>query len=149
MLHHVALCPQNMDESLRFYRDGIGLKQLMDEEIPGNWRYLFNARSDNLRAIFLGDPERPDAGIVELVMFDKGVDDRPIRNTPANGFLLILFMVDVPATLTRLANLGLDLERKEDAPVEGEEAVIALVRDPDGVLVELIPFGIVSEMYCK
>ena len=39
----------------------------MDERFPGDWPTLFGAPTTSLRAVFLGDPSRPDTGIVELV----------------------------------------------------------------------------------
>jgi glyoxylase I family protein len=143
LLHHVALCPRNHENSLRFYRDGLGLQQIMDEQISGNWREFFNARSDSLRSIFLGDPERPDAGIVELVLFDEGTEEQAPLAAPVTGFFLLSFVVDVAATLERLENLELDVEAKVSSPMEG--STIALVRDPDGTWVELIPYGVLSE----
>ena len=152
-LHHVALCPRDIDQSIRFYQEGIGLKRILDENLPGNWRHLFNARSDQLRTIFFGDPARPDAGILELVAFEGGHDEVEQPAAPVNGFFLISFLVDVPKTLERLARLGLDRDLKIDAPMgedlnghqEASDTSIALVRDPDGILVELIPISIVSE----
>ncbi len=144
VLHHVALCPADFEASVRFYRDGLGFEPIMDEEIPGGWKGFFDARSDNLRSVFFGDRERPDAGIVELVMFDGGQEDAPPSGPPAAGFFLLSFVVDVDATLARLAALGLDTEaRVVSNPEMGTN--IARVRDPDGVLIELIPFGVVSD----
>lgn len=71
-------------------------------------------------------------------LFDGGADDQPVQTAPAHGFFKSL-LVDVSATLARLESLGLDRDRKEDVPGKGEGATIALVRDPDGTLVELIP----------
>jgi glyoxylase I family protein len=133
----VALCPRDLEASLRFYRAGIGLEVLMDEVIRDEWKAFFGARSDRLRSVFLGDPKRPEAGIVELVAFDAGVEAAPGVARPSTGFFLLSFLVDVEATLARLASLGLDSEARVLATRFG--AKIAVVRDPDGVLVELIP----------
>jgi len=66
-LHHGAVVVGDVEESLRFYRDGIGLAVLMDDEFDGPWRALFDAPVGRLRSVFLGDPDHPAAGIVELV----------------------------------------------------------------------------------
>jgi catechol 2,3-dioxygenase-like lactoylglutathione lyase family enzyme len=134
-LHHVALCPRDFDASLRFYRDGIGLHVLMDHEFTGNWPALFGARSDRLRSVFLGDPASPDAGIVELVAFADGVEvAHPPPPRPSTGFFLLSFFVDVDATLTRLAALGSAAPTR----ITVSDVEMATVRDPDGVLVELV-----------
>lgn len=70
-LHHVALCPSDLDASLRFYCDGIGPGVVRDQHSDGEWPLLFDAPSTVLHADYLGDPARPDSGIVELVVFDR------------------------------------------------------------------------------
>ena len=69
-VHHSAIQVGDVDASLRFYRDGIGLDVLMDHVFEGDWPALFAAPSAVLRSIFLGDRTHPDVGIVELVVFD-------------------------------------------------------------------------------
>ena len=143
LLHHVALCPRDFEASLRFYRDGLGLEEMMDEVIEDEWKSFFQARSDRLHTVFLGDPKRPNAGIVELVEFDGGVEDAPKAGPPSAGMFLLSFLVDVEATLKRLASLGLDSEARVLETRFGTQ--IAAVRDPDGVLIELIPLAPVTD----
>jgi glyoxylase I family protein len=133
-LHHAALCVRDVDASLRFYRDGLGLDVMMDHTFDGDWPTLFAARSGTLRSVFLGDPATPDAGVVELVAFDGGADDGP----PATGFFLLSFFVAVDDTLARLHELGLGGPPRR---VTQGAVAMATVRDPDGVLVELIEAG--------
>ncbi len=139
VLHHIALNPANADESIRFYKDGIGLKVLIDMTLPGDWPGMFNARSDELRSILFGDPDRPEFGVVELVMFKGGHDERPELTAPANGFFLISFVVDVDETLARLKSLGFAQDVVKQMPLYPNPIEIALVKDPDGVWVELVP----------
>jgi glyoxylase I family protein len=137
-LHHAAINARDVDASLRFYRDGLGLEVMMDQEFDGDWVTLFGARSSRLRSVFLGDPAKPDAGVVELVAFDGGaVPSEPVADEPAEGFFLLSFYVgDVGEVLERLAGLGLGGDvRRIELPVG---VGMATVRDPDGVLVELI-----------
>ncbi len=105
-LHHAALCIEDLDASLRFYRDGLGLAVLMDRTFDGDWPALFGAGTSTLRSVFLGNPAAPDAGVVELVVFDGGVDDPAAPGPPEAGFFLLSFFVDVDATLDRLRGLG-------------------------------------------
>jgi catechol 2,3-dioxygenase-like lactoylglutathione lyase family enzyme len=138
-LHHSAVVVRDVDASLRFWRDGIGLEVIMDHVFEGNWQDLFDARSDRLRSIFLGDPAHTDAGIVELVVFDGGAEPAADDRAPAEGFLLLSLFVDVDAVLQRLATLGLGGEpRRIAVPSPTGAVAMATVRDPDGVLVELI-----------
>jgi glyoxylase I family protein len=138
-VHHSALCPRDMAASLRFYRDGLGLQVLMDHEFDGAWGALFEARSDHLHSVFLGDPARADGGIVELVAFDGGTDAGLDAGPPATGFFLLSIYVDVDATLIRLRALGLGGEpRSIEVPGLNGPVAMATVRDPDGVLIELV-----------
>jgi catechol 2,3-dioxygenase-like lactoylglutathione lyase family enzyme len=146
-LHHSAIHTADVDRSLRFYRDGIGLEVLMNQEFDGDWRTLFGAPADRLRSVFLGDPAAPDAGIVELVAF-AGADagsgvggdgQESASGPPGRGFFLLSFFVDVDAVLARLADLGFDAPARR-IRVPGLDGVVemATVRDPDGVLIELV-----------
>jgi catechol 2,3-dioxygenase-like lactoylglutathione lyase family enzyme len=138
-VHHSAIVVRDVEASLRFWRDGIGLEVVMDHTFDGAWRDLFAARSDRLRSVFLGDPARPDAGIVELVVFGGGAEQSGPAHPPAEGFFLLSLFVDVDAVLDRLRTLGLGGEpRRISVPSPGDPVQMATVRDPDGVLVELI-----------
>jgi glyoxylase I family protein len=94
--------------------------------------------------VFLGDPDSPDAGIVELVTFDAGGADGDRRGAPSPapprpGFFLLSFFVDVDATMARLAALGFgEPARRIRVPSPGGHVDMVTVRDPDGVLVELV-----------
>ena len=135
-VHHSAVVCSDVELSLRFYRDGLGMDVLMDEVFDGDWPTLFAARSTRLRSIFLGSADDETAGIVELVVLDAepAPDDRP----PAYGFFLLSVYVDVEATLARLAAFGVQPEGRTAMGTPGGEVLMATVRDPDGVLVELI-----------
>ncbi|MDQ1379948.1 MAG: hypothetical protein QOG65_1621 [Actinomycetota bacterium] len=148
-VHHSAIVVRDVDASLRFWRDGVGFAVMMDMHFDGDWAMLFGAPANRLRSVFLGAPDRADAGIVELVQFVELATDVPLDTPPAGGaspasagFLLLSCYVDVDAVLDRLAALGLGGVPKRIA-VAGPgrsptEVQMATVVDPDGVLVELI-----------
>lgn len=138
LLHHAAIRVADVEQSVRFYRDGLALTVLMDHEFEGPWRDLFDGPADRLRSVFLGDPARPEGGIVELVVFD-GATVRAAPPTAAAGFFLLSFFVAVDSTLARLSELGLGGEpRRVEVPGRESPVTMATVRDPDGVLVELV-----------
>lgn len=144
-IHHAVLIVRDLDASLRFYRDGIGLDVLQDRQVEGDWPGLFDAPSRSLRAVFLGDPRVPDdhAGVLELNVFDGDVPAGPPPSPPVTGFFLLSFFVDVEATLSRLAALGLGgPPRRVDQAGPGGPISIAVVRDPDGLRVLLTPGSI-------
>jgi glyoxylase I family protein len=139
-IHHTAIVTADIERSIRFWCDGLGFTRLFDYTFTGDWPTLFNARTDQLRSIFLGDPSTPDAGIVELVQFeDAHAAPRP-PDEPAFGFFLLSLQRDVDATLAQLAELGFDDgARRIEMPAPGGKTVtMAVITAPDGVRVELV-----------
>jgi glyoxylase I family protein len=140
-IHHAAICTADVERSMKFWRDGLGFTELFDNTFTGDWPELFGAKTDRLRSVFLGDPQTPDTGIVELVVFE-GADDAsaapPLR--PRHGFFLLSLQRDVDETLSALAALGFaEGVRRISMPAPGGTTVpMAVITAPDGVLVELI-----------
>jgi glyoxylase I family protein len=149
-IHHSVIVVGNLDESLRFYRDGIGLDVLFDREVEGDWPALFDGPSRSLRAVFLGDRQVPDiyAGVLELNAFIGGdISTGPSLGPPTTGLLMLSFFVDVEATLEKLAGLALGgLPRRVTQATSHGPITIATVRDPDGVLIVLTP-GSITQMH--
>lgn len=140
-IHHTAIVTGDIDASLKFWRDGLGLVEMFDHVFTGDWRTLFGADTDELRSIFLGDPGQADSGIVELVQF-AGIQLGDEVPTPSlrRGFFLVSLERDVDDSLAKLQQLGfVDDVRRIALPAPGGKTVVmAVVTAPDGVLVELI-----------
>ncbi|MDP9166744.1 MAG: VOC family protein [Actinomycetota bacterium] len=140
-VHHSAIVTTDVERSLRFWRDGLGLVETLDHSFTGDWPTLFGANTDVLRSVFLGDPQHPDSGIVELVVFE-GIDGGPPHRGrgPEPGFFLLSLQRDVESTLATLADLDFtDGVRRISMPAPGAGTVaMAVIVAPDGVLVELI-----------
>jgi catechol 2,3-dioxygenase-like lactoylglutathione lyase family enzyme len=138
-IHHTAIVTADVERSKRFWCDGLGFTELFDHTFTGDWRTLFNARTDRLRSVFLGDPATPDTGIVELVQLEGTKPGMP-SGEPTFGFFLLSLQGDVDATLAGLATLGFDDGvRRIDMPAPGGKNVaMAVITAPDGVRVELI-----------
>jgi catechol 2,3-dioxygenase-like lactoylglutathione lyase family enzyme len=128
VVHHSAICVADVDE--------------MDQRFDGDWPTLLEAPSRSLRAVFLGRPDRADAGVVELVGLGT-VPDGPLPTRPAHGFLLLSVITDVEAALDRLGRLGLGGPPRR-VTVSG--VGMAVVRDPDGVQVELVDSGATANL---
>lgn len=139
-IHHAAICTADVELSLKFWRDGLGFAQLFDQSFTGDWPELFGAKTDRLRSVFLGDPQTPETGIVELVVFDGADNATPPPGRPRHGFFLLSLQRDVEATLSGLAALGFtDGVRRITMPAgEDKTLPMAVITAPDGVLVELI-----------
>jgi catechol 2,3-dioxygenase-like lactoylglutathione lyase family enzyme len=139
-IHHTAIVTADVGRSMQFWCDGLGLTRLFDHTFTGDWPTLFNARTDKLRSVFLGDPSTPDTGIVELVQFENAIPGASSPDGPAFGFFLLSLQRDVDVTLAALAALGFgDGVRRIEMPAPGGKVVVmAVVTAPDGVRVELI-----------
>jgi glyoxylase I family protein len=129
-IHHAAIVVADIEASLRFWRDGLGFQLLMDDTFEGDWKTLFGIDATKVRSVMVGDPSRAGSGIVEFVQF-LGADVPP-------GFeLLSLFVGDVDETLARLGDDAKELRSIEVHSPDGPVPMVT-VRDPDGVLVEII-----------
>lgn len=140
-VHHTAIVTADVEHSLRFWRDGLGLVEMLDHTFTGDWPTLFDADTDVLRSVFLGDPAHPDSGIVELVYFEGVEQATPdTGGGPRHGFFLLSLERDVETTLAGLAELGFtDGVRRISMPApRGATVDMAVVTAPDGVRVELI-----------
>ena len=140
LLHHAAICVTDVEQSLRFWRDGLGFEVQMDAKFQGDWPTLFGVPHTELRSLFLGVPGDMEAGIVELVVFpgaEPGDGPAPVAPPPpATGFLLLSVFADVDATLERLASLGLADDARVIDAAPGVR--LAAVSDPNGIMVELM-----------
>src|SRR5262249_33864759 len=132
-VHHTAICTADVERSLRFWRDGIGLAEFIDNTFTGDWPTLFDSASSTLRSVFLGDPKQADTGIVELVVLDGAADAPPRPEGPRHGFFLVSLQRDVDSTLTTLASLGFtDGVRRITVPApDGKHVPMAVVIAPD------------------
>jgi glyoxylase I family protein len=113
----------------------------MDDTFTGDWPTLFGSETNQLRSVFLGDPDNPISGIVELVVFEGVTSERSAPDRPAWGFFLLSLQRDVEQTLARLADLGFDdgVRRITMHPPDGgTDFAMAVITAPDGVVVELI-----------
>jgi catechol 2,3-dioxygenase-like lactoylglutathione lyase family enzyme len=140
LLHHTALCVADVDASLRFYRDGLGLTVLADVTMDADLHPLLGVTTRSLRAIFLGAAGNRDSGIIELL--DLGDADlanhERQQGLPVRGVFLLSVQVDIDAVLARLAEMGVGGTPRTMPTLSGRAATVI---DPDGVMVELLPLG--------
>ncbi len=137
-LHHVVLFVDDAERSLRFHRDGVGCSVLVDREFDGDWPTLLGVTSTRLRAVILGSPDDPHVGQVELLTLAEPVPVGPAPSAPATGTVMLSFLVTLEPVLARLIALGAtDVRRTTLA----NGTAVATVRDPDGIMVELMDRG--------
>jgi catechol 2,3-dioxygenase-like lactoylglutathione lyase family enzyme len=136
-LSHVGICVSDLERSLRFYREGLGFREVGALDIGGEpSATLLELPDVALRARYL---ER-DGVRIELLHYPRpGATGGGARPMNALGLTHLSFRVsDLDAALARLLALGgvaLDHTRVANAAL-GMQAVF--LTDPDGTRIELV-----------
>ena len=117
---HAMVRVRDLEGSLRFFRDGLGLRETRRHDNPAG-RYTL---------VYLSAPENPEAEI-ELTF---NYDDEDYGG--ARNFGHLAFGVDdIYATCAHLQSLGVTINRP---PRDGR---MAFVRSPDAISIELLQKG--------
>ena len=118
---HTMVRVRDLDASLRFYRDGLGLREVRRTDVPEG-KYTL---------VFLAAGESPEAEIELTHNWGSQEDYGSARN-----FGHLAFRVeDIYATCAKLQELGYTIHRP---PRDGH---MAFVRSPDQISVELLQDG--------
>lgn len=132
---HTMVRVTDIDQSLAFYRDALGLKELrrIDNE-AGRFTLVFLASEDDLAR---HQPEEGDTGLpVGLPMIEMTHNWDPEDYAGGRNFGHLAYKVDdIYAAVERLADHGVAINRP---PRDGR---MAFVRSPDGISVELLQKG--------
>ena len=122
---HTMVRVRDLDASLRFYRDGLGLRETRRMESP----------QGRFTLVYLAAPASPDAE-VELTFNWPAEDGSTEDYGNARNFGHLAFAVDdIYATCAHLQSLGITINRP---PRDGH---MAFVRSPDGISIELLQEG--------
>jgi len=122
-LLHTMLRVGDLDRSIRFYTDVMGMTLLRRSENP----------SQHYSLAFLGYGSNPEHAEIELT-YNHGVSSYELGT--AYGHIAIA-VPDAAAACDRIRAGGGNVTR-EAGPVKGGSTVIAFVTDPDGYKIELI-----------
>ena len=145
-VHHVAITVKDMDKSIAFYRDGLGLSIFQDKVISGPEvdRSLMEPGAE-VRMVLLMDET---GNMIELLGWQSPpATERPPEHMRFNstGLVEVAFMVnDMEQAEESLAKAGYSFRTpvwRFGSDLEdygGAEAKIRYVEDPDGVQVELM-----------
>src|SRR5512134_1445473 len=137
-LSPVGLCVADLERSLRFYRDGLGLREVSALELEGEpAATLLELPGVVLQARYL---ER-DGAVLELLHYPSpGVSgDAGVRSMNAPGLTHVSFQVDdLDGAAARLVALGgrLLAHTRVENPRLRSRAVF--LTDPDGTRIELV-----------
>ncbi|MGO9449485.1 MAG: lactoylglutathione lyase [Candidatus Binataceae bacterium] len=122
-LLHTMIRVGNLDESLKFYCDNLGMKLLRKNDFPGG----------KFTLAFVGYGDEKDHTVVELT-YNYGVEKYDVGS--AFGHLAI-GVDDIYKTCADLKAKGVKVSR-EPGPMAHGTTVIAFIEDPNGYKIELI-----------
>lgn len=127
-LLHTMIRVSDLDRSVAFYRDALGLRELRREDYP----------TGKFTLAFLGYGDESTHSVIELTYnYGEAV------HAHGSGFGHIAFAVtDISAACDRLATMGVNILRPPGhmthTATNGQCDVIAFIEDPDGYRIELI-----------
>ncbi|HIK46240.1 MAG TPA: lactoylglutathione lyase [Leptolyngbyaceae cyanobacterium M65_K2018_010] len=125
-LLHTMLRVGDLERSLAFYCDVLGMRLLRKKDYPGG----------EFTLAFVGYGDESDHTVLELT-YNWGVDSYDLGN--AYGHIAI-GVDDIYKTCEQIKAMGGQVVR-EPGPMKHGSTVIAFVQDPDGYKVELIQLG--------
>ena len=118
---HTMVRVSDLDASLRFYCEGLGLREVRRRDVPDG----------RFTLVFLAAPDSPDAEL-ELTWNWGSTED---YGSARNFGHLAFHVEDIHAVCTRLQAMGYTINRP---PRDGR---MAFVRSPDLISVELLQAG--------
>ncbi len=125
-LLHTMLRVGNLDRSLTFYCDILGMKLLRQKDYPGG----------EFTLAFVGYGDESDQSVIELT-YNWGVEQYEIGTGYGH---IALGVDDIYGTCEQIRAAGGKITR-EPGPMKHGSTVIAFVEDPDGYKIELIQLG--------
>lgn len=118
---HSMVRVRDLDASLRFYCEGLGLREVRRRDVP----------QGKFTLVFLSAPDSPESEIELTYNWDSDEDYGSARN-----FGHLAFRVeDIYATCAHLQGMGVTINRP---PRDGH---MAFVRSPDLISIELLQAG--------
>jgi len=125
-LLHTMLRVGNLDESLKFYCELLGMKLLRKKDYPGG----------EFTLAFVGYGDETDHSVIELT-YNWGQDKYELGDAYGH---IALGVDDIYSTCEQIKAQGGKVVR-EPGPMKHGSTVIAFVEDPNGYKVELIQQG--------
>jgi len=122
---HTMVRVRDLDESLRFYCEGLGLREVRRKEVP----------QGRFTLVFLAAEDSPEAEVELTYNWPDEQGNREDYGSARNFGHLAFRVADIYATCARLQALGYTIHRP---PRDGH---MAFVRSPDLISVELLQEG--------
>lgn len=143
---HVGVTVSDMDRSVIFYRDGLGLEYDWEKiGVEDHIRALINLNFESLKNVFL---KIPGGGVVELLEY-RGIERFSAASRPCDpgSAHMCLYVDDIDAATARAREFG-GVSRSKDpvlspvGPTKGMKVIY--IADPDGFIVELLQRPLVA-----
>ncbi len=120
---HTMLRVNDLEESLKFYCEHLGMKLLRKHDFP----------SGEFTLAFVGYGDERDSAVIELT-YNYGVKQYDLGTAYGH---IALGVDDIYKTCERLKAAGVKISR-EPGPMKHGSTVIAFIEDPNGYKIELI-----------
>lgn len=142
-IQHAVVITRDLERTLRFYRDFLGLvPRPVTTHDPDKIARLGGPRNTKARAVIL---HAPDGSELEIACFEEPDGaERAVADWPDAGIRSITFKVrDIRAMLDRLGAAGYPMVNEiVEFEVEGAAVLVAYVHGPDGVILTLLQEGV-------
>ena len=123
-LLHTMIRVQDLDKSLKFYTEDLGMKLLRKRDYP----------SGKFTLAFVGYGDETDSTVIELT---HNWEQKEAYSLGSGFGHLAIGVPDVYKTCERLAAAGVKIPRPA-GPMAHGGSVIAFIEDPDGYKIELV-----------
>ncbi len=125
---HTMIRVSDLETSVAFYRDALGMTELRHEDYP----------EGQFTLVFMGYNETPHAPTLELTY---NYDTTKYSHGSAFGHIAVA-VSDINAACDRLSAMGVNIIRQPGpmayTSTKGDKDIIAFISDPDGYQIELI-----------
>jgi catechol 2,3-dioxygenase-like lactoylglutathione lyase family enzyme len=145
-IHHVAFVTRDLEKALSFWRDTLGWKVIMDEELAGpEIENLIGLSGVKARTVMLQQADKVFTGMIEIIEFSSP----PGKPFPADekfndiGLRLLSFNVaDIDAAYEELKKKGCRFHSPpQRLNLAGFPTKAAIFREPvDGFQVEIVQY---------
>jgi lactoylglutathione lyase len=120
---HTMIRVGDLERSIRFYTDVMGMKLIRTMDFPDM----------KFTLAYLGYASNPEQAELELT-YNYGVSSYEMGNAYGH---IALSTSDIYSLCEKLRNTGAKITR-EPGPLKGTDIIIAFLEDPDGYKIELI-----------